>query len=100
MLYLNEIYSIAYITGTTEFHLIQRNDTTPLKTSTIVISDTVENISWALGRRKGVSRIAIGRRVRRDRVPRVALYCGLSRFRNFALWCRFGRADEQGRYVG
>lgn len=89
------MYSITYISSTTEFHLIQC-DTTPLKTA-IMISDTVENISWALGRRKGVSRIAIGRRVRCDRVPRVTLYCGLSRFRNFALWCRFGRADEQGR---
>lgn len=72
------------------------NDSMPLKTLAIVISDMVENISRALGRRKGVSRIAIGWRVRYDRVPRVALYCGLSRFRNFALWCRFGRTDEQG----
>jgi len=57
----------------------------------------MENISRALGRRKGVSRIAIEWRVRCYRVPRVALYCGLSRFRNFALWCRFGRTDEQSR---
>lgn len=48
--------------------------------------------------KKGISRIAIGRRVRwRTHVPRVALYCGLSRFRNFALWCRLGRTNEQGR---
>lgn len=58
------MYSITYISSTTEFHLIQCNDTTPLKISAIMISDTVENISWALGRRKGVSRIAIGWRVR------------------------------------
>lgn len=78
-----------------KFHIIH-NDSA-FKDNVIVISDTVENINRALGRRKGVSRIAIGWRVRCDRVPRVALYCGLSRFRNFALWCRFGRTDEQDR---
>lgn len=38
------------------------------------------------------------RRARVPSVPRVALYCGLSRFRNFALWSQRGTGlESEGR---
>lgn len=61
-----------------------------------IIQRNVIEEAWSTSvEERGTSRIVIERRVRCARVPRVALYCGLSRFRNFVLWCRFGRTDKQ-----
>lgn len=61
-------------------------------------------ISVSTRPKKGVYLVSLSddryRSMRCARVPRVALYCGLSRFRNFALWCRFSRGGEQGRLGG